>query len=94
MRRNHIAAAAASALLALLVAVFAAACGGKDAAEKETDAAVQADETPDQTGAPKIVVDKETLDFGEVKQGAEVKQTFTIRNKGDADLKIERARGS
>jgi hypothetical protein len=45
-------------------------------------------------GAPKILAEQSAYDFGKVKQGATVEHTFKIRNAGNADLKIEKARGS
>jgi len=39
-------------------------------------------------GAPKAETKVESFDFGSVKQGATVTQTFSVFNKGDAPLKI------
>ena len=46
------------------------------------------------SGQPKIVAKESTFKFGKVKQGTEVEHVFKIMNKGDADLLIEKARGS
>jgi len=42
---------------------------------------------------PVIACDKSEFDFGTVSQGEEAVHTFTIKNTGKGDLKIERARG-
>jgi len=42
---------------------------------------------------PVIACDKPEHDFGKVSQGEEAVHTFTIQNKGQGVLKIERARG-
>lgn len=64
----------------------------------------QADPTPaagatlspdqDQPGpAPVIACDQPSHDFGTVPQGDDAVHVFTIRNKGQGVLKIDRARG-
>lgn len=40
-------------------------------------------------GSPRIVVEPETLDLGEVPQEI-LEMTYTVRNLGDADLNIEK----
>jgi len=40
-------------------------------------------------GAPKLVLDSPTHDFGEVKAGAPLRYAFKIKNEGTADLLIQ-----
>ena len=77
-------------IIATIVLAFAlVACGGqKEEGKAEAKPEVKAD------GEPKIVAVEKEIDFGEVKQGAVVERFFIIKNKGDATLNIERARGS
>ena len=42
----------------------------------------------------KIKFDKDTFDFGEIKEGKVVTHLYTFKNTGDKPLKIESARGS
>ena len=44
--------------------------------------------TPDVSGAPSLKVDKELIDFGDVKLGTEVKASFQITNVGDQPLRF------
>jgi hypothetical protein len=44
-----------------------------------------------QTGAPRIVVDADRFDFGEVKEGARLTHTFHICNQGSARLNFKAA---
>jgi hypothetical protein len=55
------------------------------------DAAVQP--AKESGPAPKIVCDAPEHDFGTVSQGSEVVHTFAIKNTGQGELKIDRARG-
>jgi len=38
--------------------------------------------------APRVVVDKPAVDFGEVPQGQKIAHAFILKNAGDADLTI------
>jgi len=81
--------------LLLIVAVClacAAACGGKG--EGKADDAGKDEPAAKADGKPKIVAVEGKFEFGKVKQGVEVEHVFKIKNEGDADLKIEKARGS
>ena len=40
-------------------------------------------------GAPKMVIESPTHDFGEVKAGAPLHYTFKVKNEGSADLLIQ-----
>jgi len=44
------------------------------------------------TKAPKIFIKEQTWDFGTIKQHSKVTHIFTVQNKGNADLIIERTR--
>lgn len=44
------------------------------------------------TKAPKIFIEERTWDFGTIKQHSKVTHVFTVQNKGNADLIIERLR--
>jgi hypothetical protein len=79
---------------ALLIAVaLIPACGGDPppapakivSAPDETGTAVVAND-----GVPKITADEAVYDFGTIKATDSVEHVFTIRNAGDADLKVER----
>lgn len=41
------------------------------------------------TGAPKLVIDSLTHDFGDVKPGTSLIHSFRIKNEGTADLLIQ-----
>lgn len=43
---------------------------------------------------PKIVLSSELWDFGDAVYGDALQQTFTIKNEGDADLILDRVKGS
>jgi hypothetical protein len=43
----------------------------------------------EQNGVPKLVIDSETHDFGQVKSGTPLSYSFKIKNKGNADLLIK-----
>ena len=75
-------------VIALMTAfLLLAACG-----EKKEQAAPQ---QKAQTGkAPKISAVENKFDFGKVKQGSDVVHVFKIKNQGEADLIIEKAKGS
>lgn len=72
--------AATTLLAALLVATPAAASG----------------EEPPQSGAgaPRLVVEQESLDIGVVEAGADAVATFVLRNDGERDLHILKAKPS
>jgi hypothetical protein len=78
--------AGCAGLVAALLFAACSKCGG--------DAAKDAAAKPAPSGTPKIVAVEESFDFGKVKQGDEATHVFKIRNAGDGELKIEKARGS
>lgn len=65
--------------LALAVAAFAANRRGSEAISEPGD------------GAPVLSVDKEQLDFGEVKLGQTVEASFMVSNTGDKSLRFTKA---
>ena len=75
----------------LIAAALVLACRGDQAGapteiepEPAENAAVEKD------GAPKITADEAVYDFGAIKATDSVEHVFTIRNVGNADLKVER----
>jgi len=76
--------------LALVMGVLAAfllmSCGSKKEGEPE--------KKTDQDTKPIIAAKEATFNFGKVKQGKDVEHVFKITNKGNANLLIEKARGS
>ena len=56
----------------------------------------QGAEPPDEapSGGPRLVVEKETIDLGTIKEGETVETVFVLENKGEADLVIDRIRTS
>ncbi len=72
----------------LLLLISLSACSGKKEEPAVDKPAVE------KLGVPKIVAVEPDIDFGQVKQGENVERVYTIKNEGDADLEIEKARGS
>jgi hypothetical protein len=66
-----------SGLALLVVAALSLRGGGRQTAEIEV------------SGAPALRVDKEVIDFGDVKINQPVEATFTITNAGDQPLQFE-----
>ena len=54
--------------------------------------AVQREAQPE--AAPKIVAVEATHDFGKVSAGESVEHVFKIKNEGEGELRIERAKGT
>ena len=81
--------------MCLFATILLAGCGDKAGDDKSKDASSsieKADNTD--TKAPKLEAVQTTHNFGSVKQGEKIEHIFKIKNAGDAELKIERARGS
>ncbi len=72
----------------IVMSLLLQACGNQK--EEPKQAVTQAVKT----GKPKIAVAENTFNFGKVKQGVQVEHVFKISNKGQADLIIDKARGS
>ena len=64
-------------------------CGVSCGKSKEEKA-----EPEKEPGKPKIEAAQPEFDFGTVKQGMEVIHVFKLKNAGNEDLQIEKARGS
>ena len=84
---------ARAGLLLVVAVVFAlaSACGSKDEGKTEK---TEDEPVAKADGKPKIVAVNSKFEFGKVKQGVDVEHVFKIKNEGDADLKIDKARGS
>jgi hypothetical protein len=72
----------AGAVLLLGALVFAATAANRTAAANRPPAA---------SGAPKLVVDQEQIDFGEVAMNKPVTATFKITNEGQGPLQFTQA---
>ena len=53
-----------------------------------------ANQTAEKVLTPKIQMDEESFDFGEIEQGESVTHDFVLKNIGDANLIISTAKGS
>jgi hypothetical protein len=53
-----------------------------------------ADQSAEKVLMPKIKMDEESFDFGEIQQGESVTHDFVLKNIGDANLIISAAKGS
>jgi hypothetical protein len=80
-------------LLATALALPLAGCGDEPAVTAEPEATAAA-ETASSDGAPRIHFPVEVLDLGELAQGETAKGSLVVQNTGEADLAIERAKGS
>ena len=82
-------------LAALALALLLAGCGGDEPAgeaQAETEAAAAPVASAD--GDPKIHFPVEVLDLGELAQGETGTGKVVVQNTGEADLALERAKGS
>jgi hypothetical protein len=76
--------------LLIAVALVLACRGDKAGAPTEIESAPVENAALEKEGAPKIAADEAVYDFGAIKATDTVEHVFTIRNAGDADLKVER----
>ena len=53
-----------------------------------------ANQSAEKVPTPKIQMDEESFDFGEIQQGESVTHDFVLKNIGDANLIISTAKGS
>jgi hypothetical protein len=82
-------------VLCLAAALCFCGCGGdKKDAEKKDASGGEPTANADAAKAPKITSAQPTFGFGQIKQGAKVEHIFKIKNEGNTDLIIERAKGS
>lgn len=78
---------------ALCLSLFALACSSDAPPSSETSAAAAESATPAATPSvegPKITCADAVHEFGAVGPNTSVEHVFTIKNEGNADLKIER----
>jgi hypothetical protein len=45
-------------------------------------------------GAPRLVIEPATIDFGAIERGSTVEYTFTLANRGSGELRIDHVKGS
>ena len=84
----------------ILVLIFSAAISCHSASEDKaitTDlvsSPLTANQSAEKVLTPKIQMDEESFDFGEMQQGESVTHDFVLKNIGDANLIISTAKGS
>ena len=81
-------------LPAAALALVLAGCGGDQPADVPGDEATGSAEVTSSDGAPRIHFPVEVLDLGELAQGETAKGNLVVQNTGEADLALERAKGS
>jgi len=79
-------------ILLFAVAVAFTAC--KESATNKFDEGSSAETVAVQTGTPKLTVDNQIHDFGDLNLNDRAEHTFIIKNEGTADLVILEARPS
>lgn len=60
----------------------------EDEKASEQQRPFDSDFVPEVTGAPRVAVDQEVVDYGDVKLGTSVTTVFNVRNMGDIPLEI------
>ena len=84
----------------MLVVIFSVAISCHSESEDKEIAAdlvsspLTANPSAEKVLTPKIQMDEESFDFGEMKQGESVTHDFVLKNIGDANLIISTAKGS
>ena len=84
----------------ILVLIFSVAISCHLASEDKTittnlvNSPLTANQSAEKVLAPKIQMDEESFDFGEMQQGESVTHDFVLKNIGDANLIISTAKGS
>ncbi|MQP25707.1 DUF1573 domain-containing protein [Flavobacterium sp. LMO8] len=83
-------------LFALSLVLLTSACKQESAADKITDADMRTIEAERALIGkyPKVELDKEVHDFGNIKEGDVVETEFIVKNVGETDLVISDAKGS
>lgn len=71
--------------LLIVGALFVLIRGSQNQTDQQTGAGSSA---PQVTGAPRVAVSQDTLDYGNVNLGRTITSVFTVRNVGDRDLII------
>ena len=84
----------------ILVLIFSVAISCHSASEDKAittdlvNSPLTANQSAEKVLAPKIQMDEESFDFGEMQQGESVTHDFVLKNIGDANLIISTAKGS
>ncbi len=78
----------------LLVALTLAFTGCKESAVNKFEESSSETVVAAQTGMPKLSVDNQVHDFGDLKLNEKVEHTFVVKNEGTADLIILEAKPS
>ena len=84
----------------ILVLIFSVAISCHSASEDKAitidlvNSPLTANQSAEKVLTPKIQMDEESFDFGEMKQGESVTHDFVSKNIGDANLIINTAKGS
>ena len=81
-------------LPALGLALMVVSCGPDEPAEVTEPEQAEAALVTSTDGAPRIHFPVKELDLGELVQGETGKGAFVVQNTGEADLALERAKGS
>jgi len=79
-----------------LILLFLASCANNQEQKITTDlvqSPLTADKNADEVAMPKIEVDQDFFDFGEMNQDESVSTEFRLKNVGDAPLLIRSAKG-
>lgn len=67
---------------------------GRVTATSPASASASSNQATIQFGQAKIFLPETSFDFGVLSQGTETSHTFQVKNKGDAPLKLIKAKGS
>ena len=84
----------------ILVLIFSVAISCHSASEDKAittdlvNSPLTANQSAEKVLTPKIQMDEESFDFGEMKQGESSTHDFVLKNIGDANLIISTAKGS
>ena len=84
----------------ILVLIFSVAISCHSASEDKgittdlVNSPLTANQSAEKVLTPKIQMDEESFDFGEMQQGESVTHDFVLKNIGDANLIISTAKGS
>ena len=73
-------------LIVAAIAIFSQGDNGKPGGKGSS--AFDASFTPEVSGAPRVMVTQDNIDYGDVKLGNTVKTVFEVRNVGDQPLSI------
>jgi hypothetical protein len=105
MIKRNVTAMLAAIFIISQVSVYSAGCSESDSSQGKGDpmtlaiadkgpAGADASSSTDTSGIPQISFPETTFDFGTVAQQGSYTHTFVVQNKGDAPLKLIKAKGS